>query len=149
MLLTGNIHDLFPVEIDGACRFVPLSTALRLTLTHAHYPRRGEDERFLVVTLRADGLRLGGEEDSAELKQFVAALSARVDEPEVLTLAAPFQAASQPAEPMTARQGLTALGNQLRSSARLRQRGIPFRPVAAIVEHADALFPNREMSALS
>lgn len=151
VVLTGNVDDLFPVDLDGSLQFVSLERALHHALTHARYPKRGASERFLVVALKSDGLRFPHADDAAEIREVLPSFFG-VTLPEQASTTGPSAVphmATAGGPRATPLESLAALGDLLRASAEVRRRGGTVRPIAAIVDHADALFPTRDLGSLS
>src|SRR5437667_6726681 len=68
VILTGNIYDLFPLDVGGVVRFESVTRALQTTLTQARYPRRGGSESFIVVVVNGGKIDFANPVDTAELR---------------------------------------------------------------------------------
>ncbi|MBM2810643.1 MAG: hypothetical protein HW416_1402 [Chloroflexi bacterium] len=150
IILTGNIHDLFPVEADGVIRFESLRRSLQATLSQARYPHGGGTGSFMVAELAAGRLSFPNTDDALEIQRLATSLSASTSDS---VLAGLGRRISRVVEGLPSTNdpsaAISATGELLRVVAGIRSHGIEVRPVAVLVEDADTLFPNREVASLS
>jgi hypothetical protein len=146
VVLSGNINDLFPVGPADHLRYVSLETVLADAFGRARYPRRGAEVPFVVLTLKANGIVFADEGDRSAIAAIGAA--ARDLDPGLARDVATFLrevAKERSASIVT----LTLVAELLRLISRARLQGIPIRPVAALIDHAETLLPAGDLARLA
>lgn len=138
VVLSGNVEDVFPVDGPDGPRWLGLDGLLRETFTQARYPASGAPVRFVVLTLKSDGIAFASAADRAELIDLAERLGPR-DERLRADLETFLRAAA--GERASGLVTLTLLAELLRIVSRIRARGIPVRPIAIVIHHADSLLP--------
>ena len=138
IILSGNINDLFPHPDGDAVRFVALDALLRHAFWHARYPTTGAEVRFIVASLRSDGIAFASERDRATLAGLADAL--RAEQPDLAADLATIlkEAATERASSLVT---LTLVAELLRLVSRVRARGVPVRPLVVVVDQAESLLP--------
>jgi hypothetical protein len=143
VVLSGNTNDLFPIGPLDAPRYVSLEAVLSDAFGHARYPRRGADVPFVVLTLKASGIVFASDNDRAAIAAIGAAAADR--DPGLARDVATFlrEVAKERAASIVT---LTLVAELLRLISRARKLGIPIRPVAAIIDHAETLLPAGDLA---
>jgi SpoVK/Ycf46/Vps4 family AAA+-type ATPase len=146
VVLTGNTNDLFPVGAGDARRYVSLEAVLADAFGRARYPRRGADVPFVVLSLKANGLAFASDGDRSAIAAIGAA--ARDLDPGLARDVATFlrEVSRERAASIVT---LTLVAELLRLISRARGLGIPIRPVAAIIDHAETLLPAGDLARLA
>jgi len=146
IVLSGNINDLFPIGPSGAPRYVSLEAVLAEAFGRARYPRRGAGVPFVVLTLKANGIVFASERDRAAIGAIGTAAAER--DPGLAKDVATFlrEVARERAASIVT---LTLVAELLRLISRARRQGIPIRPVAAIIDHAETLLPAGDLARLA
>jgi hypothetical protein len=146
IVLSGNTNDLFPVGPADAPRYVSLEAVLTDAFGRARYPRRGGEVPFVVLTLKAGGIVFASDADRAAIAAIGTAAGDR--HPGLARDVATFlrEVARERAASLVT---LTLVAELMRLVSRAREAGIPVRPVAAIVDHAEALLPAGDLARLA
>ena len=145
IVLTGNVDDLFTgVSPDGP-RYVGLERLLRDAFHRARYPTTGREIRFIVLTLRSDGIAFASDEDRLLLADLVTRLEPPNDDLGA-QLATILREAGR--ERSSGLVTVTLVAELLRLVARIRRRGFRVPPLAAIIDHAETLVPAGDPSRL-
>ncbi len=137
-ILTGNINDLFPLDMDGELSFVPLEPVLKHTLKATK-----SDEDFIVLTLKSDGMHYDSKKGRAKLH----AVASHLQEPEnldhaLLSRDLEFVLKQIDEERIMSSLSLAIIDGLLKTAAKIRAADINVPPIAFILDHADFLFPN-------
>lgn len=146
VVLTGNTNDLFPIGPADATRYVSLEAVLTDAFGRARYPRRGAEVPFVVLTLKANGIAFASDADRAAIAAIGTAAAER--HPALARDVATFlkeTARERSASIVT----LTLVAELMRLIRRARDAAIPVRPVAAIIDHAEALLPAGDLARLA
>jgi len=144
-ILTGNISDLFPLEVDGELNFVPLEPVLKQTLRATK-----SDEDFIVLTLKSDGMHYDSKKGRAKLH----ALVSHLQEPEnldhaLLSRDLEFVLKQIDEERIMSSVSLAIIDGVFKTVAKIRAAEIHVPPIALIIDHADFIFPNEGTGRLS
>ena len=146
VVLSGNVDDVFPIDGEAGPRWVGLDGLLRETFAHARYPGTGAPVRFIVLTLKSDGIGFASPADRAELVDLVERLGPRDDQVRADLETFLRAAAGERASSLVT---LSLLAELLRIVSRIRARGVPVRPVAIVVHHAEAILPAGDIARLA
>ncbi len=146
IVLSGNTNDLFPVGPADASRYVSLEAVLADAFGRARYPRRGGEVPFVVLTLKAGGIVFASDADRAAIAAIGTAAGDR--HPGLARDVATFlrEVTRERAASLVT---LTLVAELMRLVSRAREAGIPVRPVAAIIDHAEALLPAGDLARLA
>lgn len=137
IVLSGNVDDLFENPGEGP-RYVGLDRLLRESFHHARYPTTNQPVRFLVLTLRSDGVVFASEED----RRIVVELTNRLKVPhEDLAVQLTTILRETARERSSSLVTLTLLAELLRLAAGIRDVGVRVPPIAVVIDHADTLIP--------
>jgi ATPase family protein associated with various cellular activities (AAA) len=134
-VLAGNVNDLFATG-DGT--FVGLDRLLRDAFHNARYPTTGAEVRFIVLTLRSDGIGFASDADRAAISGLVSSLGPPNDDLAASVATFLREAGTERSSSLVS---LTLLAELLRIVARVRKRGIAVRPIAVVIDHAESLLP--------
>lgn len=147
VVLTGNIRDLFAVGEPLTPSFVTLEAVVQ----RAESLRRERPERFVVLSVKSDGPRLPSTDDSGHLSNICTVLSSspRTSELSTLAIALAGLLSQMETRRQSPAEALGLIASLLRIVSRLRQLGVPVRPLAVILDHAEAIFPNGPIGGLS
>ncbi len=146
-VLTGNIHDLFPLEEESEngrqINFLPLEEVLARTLQNVRYPKQDTPDKFIVITLKSDGIHMGslGEEIGA-----VEGSNKKVKIESLKTIA-------QKGIPLI--EIIKLLRQFLKEIAQVREvlskenpkESIP--PICIVIDQAETIFPNLPVGQMS
>lgn len=144
-ILTGNINDLFPLEVDGEINFVPLEPVLKHTLK-----KTKNDEDFIVLTLQSDGMHYDTKKGRAKLHALVGHLKEPVNlDYALLARDLEFVLEQIDEERIMSSVSLAIIDGLFKTVAKIRAAKIHVPPIALIIDHADFLFPNEGNSRLS
>ncbi|MET1231234.1 MAG: ATP-binding protein [Candidatus Limnocylindrales bacterium] len=146
VILSGNTNDLFPVGPGEAPRYVSLEAVLAEAFGHARYPRRGADVPFVVLTLKANGIVFASDADRSAIAAIGAAAGGL--DPGLARDVATFVREVNK-ERVASIVTLTLVAELMRLISRARRLGIPIRPVAAIIDHAETLLPAGDLARLA
>jgi hypothetical protein len=144
VVLAGNVNDLFPSTEAG--RWVGLDRLLRGAFHRARYPTTGEEIRFIVLTLRSDGIGFASDADRAAITALVTTLQPPHDDLGESVATFLREAAKERSSSLVS---LTLLAELLRMVARIRKRGVPVRPISVIIDHAESLLPAGDSTRLA
>jgi hypothetical protein len=138
IVLTGNVDDLFVgVSPDGP-RYVGLERLLRDAFHRARYPTTGREIRFIVLTLRSDGIAFAADEDRLVLADLVTQLAPPHDDLGAQLVTILREVGRERSSGLVT---VTLVAELLRLVARIRRRGVRVPPIAAILDHAETLLP--------
>ena len=146
IVLSGNINDLFPIGAADGPRYVSLEAVLTDAFGRARYPRRGAGVPFVALTLKANGIVFANDGDRSAIEAMAAAAADR--DPGLARDVATFlrEVSRERAASIVT---LTLVAELLRLISRARRLGIPMRPVAAVIDHAETLLPAGDLARLA
>ena len=142
IVLSGNVDDLFANPGEGP-RWVGLDRLLRESFHHARYPTTGQAVRFLVLTLRSDGVVFASEEDRRILVELTSRLKVPHEDLSVQLTTILRETAKERSSSLVT---LTLVAELLRLAARIRDVGVRVPPIAVLIDHADTLIPAGDVS---
>ena len=156
IVLTGNIHDIFPIpKDDGTVEFLSLSESLYSLIERAKPPsqkiiQNGSKGGLIPMILRSDGIKFLDPADSKHLRDRAQLLTKSEESSWRVSGGSLLKAMDEMAGGLHGDSvALTALGFFLRYQVEVKKHDPSTRPVALIIDNADALFPNGEMGRLS
>lgn len=146
VVLSGNTNDLFPVGLPETPRYVSLEAVLADAFGRARYPRRGAEVPFVVLTLKANGITFASDGDRAAVAA-IGAAAGGLDAGLARDVATFLREVAK--ERAASIVTLTLVAELMRLISRARRLGIPIRPVAAIIDHAETLLPAGDLARLA
>jgi len=146
VVLSGNTNDLFPVGLPETPRYVSLEAVLADAFGRARDPRRGAEVPFVVLTLKANGITFASDGDRAAVAA-IGAAAGGLDAGLARDVATFLREVAK--ERAASIVTLTLVAELMRLISRARRLGIPIRPVAAIIDHAETLLPAGDLARLA
>ena len=135
IVVSGNIHDVFPITQEEKTDFVPLEELLQYCLSSARYPCSNAEEKFIIITIKSDGINFVLSEDKDELKGIGSEELEKAESPLDI---------------------IRAMSGFLRKAARAREALAQskeeqkhyIRPICFVIDQADMILPNLDASRL-
>ncbi|MBI2450273.1 MAG: AAA family ATPase [Candidatus Nealsonbacteria bacterium] len=135
VVVSGNIHDVFPVTQGEKTDFVALEELLQCCLSSARYPCSNAEEKFIIITIKSDGINFVLSEDKDELKGMGSEELEKAESPlDIIRAMSEFL-----------RRAAKARETLAQSKEEPRRY---IRPLCFVVDQADMIFPNLDASRL-